>query len=237
MGQICSLSGRRRAAPRRLWRPAIFLLAVLLLCYLLFNVQLYPALSALACARAEKVAQELIAGAFARQLAESAVAYEDLVCLTYRADGQVATLQCRMTALNQARNALFLSVLEGFSAAGEVVVEVPLGNLLGGDAFSGRGPALTFRVVLAQGATAYMESDFSSCGINQTLHRVLFSVSLHLTVLTPSHPTETTVTQTFCVCETVIVGDVPAAYMHLSRLTEPLSAAEVEGLWDTDHSA
>lgn len=211
---------------------SLFVAAVLLAVLLLFNGRLYPGIASLAAAEARNAAERRMAGAFAATLAAGGERYEDLVRVTYRADGGVASLSCRMPALNAARNDLFLAVLDGLSAEDAVTVAVPLGNLFGGEAFSGRGPAWEVRVLLAEGASAHMESEFTSAGINQTLHRVLFSVTLHVTLLMPRAPTTETVTATYCVAETVIVGEVPEAFTQISRLTDDITEQEIDDKFD-----
>ena len=88
------------------------------------------------------------------------------------------------------------------------------------------------RILLAQGARAHMESDFRTEGINQTLYRVMFSITVDLTILTPSRPIETSVTQTYCVAETLIVGEVPDALTQINRLTQEVSEEEIDDVND-----
>ena len=213
-------------------RFLVFALSVTLAFALIFNFQLYPGISALATAQAENRAQQLIGRAFADGVAENPALYDNLIAFTYRTDGSVAALRCDVPALNRARNALLLTVIDALEAENATVVRIPLGNLLGGEMLSGRGPDFCVRVLLAQGSSAHMASQFVENGINQTLHRVLFSVAVHLTVMTPSHQTETTVEQTFCVAETIIVGTVPDSYTKINRLTDDVTEDEIDDRMD-----
>lgn len=226
----------RRALPlpsgRFLRRLLVFSLCALLTFTLIFNFQLYPGISALATAQAENQAQSVIGRAFAAGVEENPALYDNLITFTYKTDGSIAALRCDVPALNRARNALLLSVIDSLTAESATVVRIPLGNLLGGEMLSGRGPDFCVRVLLAQGSSAHMESQFVENGINQTLHRVLFSVTVRLTVLTPSHQTETTVKQTFCVAETVILGTVPESYTKINRLTDDVTEDEIDDRMD-----
>ena len=235
MSNRCMLSPRTGSLRVRTagWRR---LLAVLLLLalplYAIYNFQLYPGISELASAAAQNKIEGLIAAAFAVSLAEAGEEYDGLVTITCRADGSVASLSCHMQRLNKARNDLLLAVLAALESEGAVEVGLPLGNLLGGEAFSGRGPEIPIRVLLAAGAHAHMESDFRTQGINQTLHRVLFSITVRVTVLTPSHPIEREITQAFCVAETLIVGEVPDALTQINRLTDDVTEEELDDMND-----
>ncbi|MBO5051004.1 MAG: sporulation protein YunB [Clostridia bacterium] len=225
-----------RTMPRlpqgRLRRFLVFLLIIALPLYAIYNFQLYPGISELAVAAAQNKIGGLVAHAFTSSLDEEDVEYENLITIRYRTDGSVASISCRMQGLNRARNALLLAVIEGLSGEDGVEVSLPIGNLLGGEAFSGRGPRIPIRILLAQGAHAHMESDFRTEGINQTLHRVLFSVTVNLTIMTPSRPIQTKVTQTYCVAETLIVGDVPDAFTQINRLTGDITEEELDDIND-----
>lgn len=221
---------RRRSFDLR--RVLVFSLCVSFAFLLIFNFQIYPGICALAYSAAVNRAQGIIATAFSAAVAENEALYRELVTLTFRTDGAVASLSCHTQRLNAARNELLLSVLAAFRQNDYITVAIPLGNLFGGELFSGRGPLIYIRVLLAEGANAHMASQFKSEGINQTLHRVLFSITVNLTILTPTRPTQAVVTQAYAVSETVIVGDVPDAYTQINRLTDDVTEEDIDDLND-----
>ena len=220
---------RRGDGARRFF---VLLLCVLLAFFLIFNFQLYPGIAALAEAAARNRVQGIIASAFLETISQNEALCEELVTLSYRADGAVSSLSCHMGRLNTARNTLLLSVIGALRQSDYITVSIPLGNLFGAEIVSGRGPRMQIRVMLAEGSRAYMASEFEERGINQTLHRVLFSVSVHLLVLTPTRPVEAVVTQTYTVSETVIVGEVPDAYTEIHRLTDDVTEEDIDDLND-----
>lgn len=213
-------------------RVIAFLSLSALLLLLIFNLQLYPGVAALARSSAENRAARMIAAAFSDSIAAMNTAYEDMITVRYRTDGSIAGITCHTGALNRTRNELFAAVLQKLREDASVTVDLPLGSVLGGEAFSGRGPVLSVRVLLAEGAHSTLKSDFRTAGINQTLHRILFSVTVKLVIMTPSRPIETSVTQEFCVAETVIVGDVPDAFTQINRLTDDIQEVEIDDIFD-----
>lgn len=234
MSRICSLTKRkRRALPRiDLARVFCFLLCAVLALLLIFNLQLYPGVAALARAEAGNRAAKIMTEAFSAAIAAEGENYGDLVAISYRADGVVSSLSIHMANLNAARNRLLLAILEAMRAEGALSVGIPLGNLFGGELFSGKGPIVSVRVLLAQDARAYMESEFESAGINQTLHRVLFTVGMTLTVMMPSKAIELHVAQSYPVAETIIVGEVPDAFTQISRLTDDVTEEDIDDMND-----
>jgi sporulation protein YunB len=242
MERIFSLYGRKRrwrggdrgAGPfsRSFVRliAVILLLAALLL--LFFNRGLYPGVSALALAAAKNEARAIVVSAFSDKMAAAGEGYEDLVTLHFQAGGEISGMSCHMPALNAARNALLAAILSRIGEERVLAVGIPLGNLLGGELLSGRGPEIPVQVLLARDASAHMESQFLSAGINQTMHRILFTVSITLSVLTPSHPTTVTLQESFVVAETVIVGKVPDAFTQINRLTDTITEQDIDDIFD-----
>jgi len=230
MNRVYSLSGRRSVRRRR--HPFFFLLLVLLSLLLIFNFQLYPTLSTVASAKARNEASTLIATAFSVGLAEEELSYDRLIDIRYRTDGIVSSMSCNMPLLGSLRNRLLLAVLEGLQSSDTATVRLPLGTLLGGDAFSGQGPFIEVGVLLARGATAYMESEFREVGINQSLHRILFTVEIDLVIMLPSRPLTLHVRESYPVAETVILGEVPDAYTEIDRLTDAVTEEDINDIYD-----
>ncbi len=244
MQRIATLYGRRRPSSLRRSRCAprsgrpprgLFFLsipALLLALLFLFNFGLYPGVSALALAEAKNEAAAIVATAFSENLAEAGEGYEDLVTLHFRDDGGISGMSCHMPALNAARNAILRAVLTAIGKERVLSLAIPLGNILGGELLSGRGPGIPVRILLARSAAAHIESEFLTAGINQTLHRILFTVSITLTVLTPSHPIEIVLQERFPIAETVIVGTVPDAFTQINRLTDTITEQDIDDIFD-----
>ena len=64
-------------------------------------------------------------------------------------------------------------------------------------------------------ATTSIISEFTSAGINQTLHRIIIEINADVDAIIPGFSTRVPVTTTIVAVETVIVGRVPDAYTHV----------------------
>ena len=93
-----------------------------------------------------------------------------------------------------------------------VQLHIPLGSVIGRGMLSGRGIPLKLYVIGAGGLLVDTESVFESAGLNQTCHRVYVTVCVDLTLLYHGKTDTVTVTTKVLASETVIVGEVPAAY-------------------------
>ena len=64
---------------------------------------------------------------------------------------------------------------------------------------------------------AEFDSQLTSAGVNQTLHRIWLEVSVPMDLLLPGGEVETALHTRLCVAETVIVGQVPDTYLQLGQ--------------------
>lgn len=86
-----------------------------------------------------------------------------------------------------------------------------LGSFTGLIFLSGAGPVIGFNVDSAQTVSCEFESSFESAGLNQTLHHIIMTVTVELTVYNPFRIRQAvTTTTSYEIAQTVIVGAVPS---------------------------
>ena len=101
-------------------------------------------------------------------------------------------------------------------------VFIPLGTLLGGAIFSGRGPQVEIRLVPAEFVKTSITNVFEGAGINQTRHQIMLKVQVQMTAIIPGYSVSTQTDTDICLTETVVVGLVPEAYTVVGNGTDPL---------------
>lgn len=72
-----------------------------------------------------------------------------------------------------------------------------------------------------------LKSEFTSQGINQTLHRVYLEIVCNVKVLTPFKDIERKITNQVLLAENVIVGNIPNTYYNLEGLNGNSDALEM----------
>lgn len=92
---------------------------------------------------------------------------------------------------------------------------------------SGRGPGVKIRISSIGNIETDLESEFTSQGINQTLHRIYVDVSCNVKVLTPFKDIERNITNKVLLAENVIVGNIPDTYYNLEGLNGTSDALEM----------
>lgn len=92
---------------------------------------------------------------------------------------------------------------------------------------SGRGPGVKIRISSIGNIETNLNSEFTSQGINQTLHRIYVDISCNVKVLTPFKDIERKITNKVLLAENVIVGNIPDSYYNLEGLNGTSDALEM----------
>ena len=72
-----------------------------------------------------------------------------------------------------------------------------------------------------------LRSEFTSQGINQTLHRVYLQVKCNVNIVTPYDSISREITNQVLLMENVIVGNIPNTYYNLEGLNGTSEALEI----------
>lgn len=206
---------RRRGSS--LWISVLLAGAMLGALVLWFDRQLRPVLETLAEAEIQNAVTAAINDAISAWIADNAVTYDEIVTVETGEDGRVTALKSNMAGANLLRSRLLAAALTEVSDLSERDFSVPLGNLLGLDFLSGRGPGIRAAVLSAGEARADWRNEFTAAGVNQTLHRVLLEICVTVRIILPGRTLEATIVSPVCIAETVIVGQVPGTYLQVER--------------------
>ncbi len=221
-------AGRRR-------RSAILLMIFIILTVasiIYIEEKLSPVVGQLAISRVTYLAGKAINDAINDQVESGYICYDDLINLEKDVDGRITALKTNMIKINQFKSEITNFVLEEINSIEESELAIPLGNILNGELFSGRGPKIPVKIVPVGSATASFDSVFSSAGINQTRHQIELEVTVNISVLLPGFSTGTSVTSAVKVAETVIVGNVPNTYTYLEDTGQ--TGMDIYGTYDLD---
>lgn len=179
------------------------------------EAEVRPLAQVLAEAKVKNAVTALVNRAVEETLAAEAVAYDDLVSLKTDSGGSITAMTTDPAALNALRTEILETVLEQVDSIDSTELGVPLGSLTGLSWANDRGPRIPVQVLSAAIPEAVFRNVFTSAGINQTLHQIVLEVSVPLKIHVPGGVVETLVETQVCTAETVIVGQVPGAYLEI----------------------
>lgn len=199
--------------------PALLTLAVALVvaasAIALLEARLRPVVAEIAAAQARNTMTAVVENAVAADLAARQVSYGDFVAIQRDEGGAITALSTDMARMNLLRAELTAAILEALDGVDVSVVRVPLGSLFNLEPLWAKGPALKARAMTVGTVRAEFDSQLTSAGVNQTLHRIWMEVDVPMTLLLPSGEVEVTLDTRLCVAETVIVGQVPDTYLQV----------------------
>lgn len=204
-------SGQGAPLPKKLLLVLLMALLGLFAGLLLLDVRIKPVISTVGAARAKAVANTSIMRAVEAELKERGGEYEDLVSIRIGEAGEIRAVMSNIVKINRLKARISERVQENLNID-MIHVSIPLGNLVGGDLFSGRGPLIPFKLLPYGNVVVEVDNQFTSAGINQTLHRIVLTVDAGVSIVLPVSSVSTSVTTSVVVAETIIVGEVPERY-------------------------
>ena len=213
MGRLRYLrfTGRQRVL---IWLTVIFTLLLALTVTVVLHMK--PVVVDLATARTSNAVNRIVVAAVNDAVDSGRIDYEQLVDFDKDAEGHVTALRSNMAAFNRLQASIADDILQRMAEVSSTDLAIPIGTLTGSPLLAGRGPCLRVRMQSVGTATARFDNQFSSAGINQTRHRIILDVDVHVSILLPGLTTYTKVSNEISVAETVIVGGVPETYTYFS---------------------
>lgn len=201
--------------------PALLTLAVALLVAAsvigLLEARLRPVVAEIAAAQAQNTMTAVVEEAITTGLAARQVSYSDFVTIQRDGGGAITALTTDMARINLLRAELTAAILEALAEVDVSDIQVPLGSLFDLEPLWAKGPTLKTRAMTVGTVQAEFDSQLTSAGVNQTLHRIWMEVEVPMTLLLPGGTVETELHTRLCVAETVIVGQVPDTYLQVGQ--------------------
>lgn len=189
-----------------------FVIAVALICaaLLLFLRSRYnTAIRLLAQTQVMNSTSDLINDAIDQQIEEGKIQYDRIVYFEKDLNGRITALKTNMSEVNRLKTNTLNLINDEILAMDTSDLGVPIGSFILPEFLSGKGPAIPVHIMAIRNSDASFKSHFSEAGINQTIHQLIMSVSVDVSVLVLGETQSFTVTSEVVVAETIIVGQVP----------------------------
>ena len=188
-----------------------------LLAGLLFMVDrnLRPLIQSYGETAAKWVATRAVNDGVTKALAEAGMSYDQLITVEKDQEGTITSIEADTVKINQLKAMATSAVMDELDKYKQQTVEIPSGNLIGGDIFTGRGPYSPIKISMSGTALSGMTSRFTSAGINQTSHQIELEVTVRIYAAIPGFRAAIETTTNYLVAETVLVGQVPDSFTQV----------------------
>lgn len=148
--------------------------------------------------------------------------YEDYFTIHSDGDGKIEFITANTGLINQVNMIIQTEIQNRLNNLRTMKFRLPAGVFTGSALFAhfGVGIPVTARVV--SNCYTELDSEFTSLGINHTLHRLQINCYVETKLLIPSGRASADVTNEILMAENVIVGEVPSTYLGENTNTDYL---------------
>lgn len=150
----------------------------------------------------------------------TAINYSDLIDVRYSASGDVLSIKANTSEINKIGNTLAIHTQNKIDKVATAGVNIPIGTLSGIAFLSGVGTNATFKVNPIGNVKCNFYTSFSSCGINQTVHKIYVTIESEASLILPFGMKVIKSENSYVASEFVIVGKVPNTYLNITSLDD-----------------
>lgn len=190
--------------------------------FLILDAKLKPIVREMAVARSRTIATRVISEAIHQTVTDENATYDNLVNFEKSSDGMIAAVKTDIIKVNKLKSALSVNILDRLNNIEEDELAIPIGSIISGDLFSGRGFRIKIKLMPIGSVSTDIANSFSTAGINQTLHRINLEVRAVISLIMPTMSTNVDIVSSVCIAETVIVGKVPSAYTEVIEQSDDM---------------
>lgn len=153
--------------------------------------------------------------------------YEEMFSTEKDNDGNIVMIKSNVISINEIISDVANRIQEEINNKGRDNIEIAIGSFTGFKLLAGRGPGIKITISNIGEVETDLRSEFTSQGINQTLHRIYLQVTCHVSVLTPFDNISREITNQVLLMENVIVGNIPSTYYNFEGTNENTDALEI----------
>jgi sporulation protein YunB len=203
-----------RNKKRSIYFRLLILLLLLLMIYIIFDIKLLPVLKVASEVRAKNIAITTINNAVGQVLKEDDISYDKLMSFEKDSTGHITAVKADTLQMNLLKYDITNEVVNDLNNLKGSELAIPLGTVVGGQLFTGRGPRISVKFSPVGNVNSVINNSFTSAGINQTRQQIMLNVSTDITIMMSSYIVTTHVESNFCIAESIIVGTVPNTYFN-----------------------
>ena len=148
-------------------------------------------------------------------LSDNPVDYSSIIVSDCDESGKVNALYTDTKAMNNLKAQMSRLITENISNTRKARVGVPAGAFTGIVLISDIGPNIYVSLTMDGSVTTTIKSEFTTAGVNQTMHRVYMVVNANVSLTCPIISHETEFETEYELCQTIIVGNTPQLFASL----------------------
>ena len=144
--------------------------------------------------------------------------YEDIANIIKDTNGNITMISANVIKVNEIISDIAIKIQEELNKTQNSTFNIRLGSFTGSKLLSGRGPNVEVKISTVGTVETDLKSEFSSAGINQTIHRIYLEVKCNVIALTPFNNVERQIVNQVALIDAVIVGTTPQTYYNFTGI-------------------
>lgn len=193
---------------------AVLITAILTVCYLVKTIG--PTFNQLCLNEAKSVATQIVHETIDEVMEK--YGYNDLVTLVKDKEGKIVSMQANIAIINKIISQISLKIQDKIDNTPNRDIYIRLGSFTGIKLLSGRGPKVPIRISSIGNINTEVMSEFTSTGINQSIHRIFTNITCKIEALTPFNTISNEIEEKIILAENVIIGNIPENYLDIGKL-------------------
>lgn len=192
----------------------LVILSFIILCIFYYFKVVCPIVIRLSEEKIRSVATTAISETVGDVMSNENLTYNDLVHITYSSTNNIELIEVDTVEVNIVIRQITKGVQSKFDTLGKEGINIALGTFTGIPFLYGIGPDISVKLVPVGTINTKVTSNFISSGINQTLHRLYFTVAGTIGMILPAQTQNFVTELEVLICESVIVGEIPDVYLQ-----------------------
>ncbi len=192
----------------------ILITALFTVCYLLKTIG--PVFNQLCLNEAKSVATQIVHETIDEVMEK--YGYNDLITIIKDKDGKIISMQANVAIINKIISQISLKIQDKIDNTPNRDIYIRLGSFTGITLLSGKGPKVPIRISSIGNINTEVVSDFTSTGINQSIHRIFTNITCKIEVLTPFNTITNEIEEKIILAENIIIGNIPENYLDIGKI-------------------
>lgn len=192
----------------------ILVTALFTVCYLIKTIE--PTFNRLCLSEAKSTATQIVNETIDEIMDK--YGYDDLITTIKDKDGNIVSMQANVATMNKIISEISLNIQQKINSKESRDISIRLGTFSGITLLSGRGPKVPIRISSVGNIDTELNSEFTSVGINQSIHRIYAVIHCNIDVLTPFNTISNQIDDKVMLAENLIIGNIPANYFDVGKL-------------------
>lgn len=207
-----------KISKKKRFYPTLVILSFLAICFSFYYIKLVnPIIKNYSKAKIIELTEQAVNLAVSNVINIS-LNYDSIVNVNYTSSGEISYLSANQYVVNTITREVVKNAQYQMQQLGEEGIRIPIGTFSGFSFLVGRGPNVKLQMLPVGAISSDFNSQFSSVGINNTLHQLFLDVKATVELIMPFKNINVVVSTSVLLCEGVIIGKVPEVYLNNAKM-------------------